>query len=395
MSKAQPVRRGGHLSKDVERPLLARLAEAVKTKEPFSASFPLDVERYQNPERFQSERELFWGHPLVVAHVDELRESGDVITESVCGIGVVAAKDPQGIIRIFLNACRHRGAAVVEAPCLKGRKALVCPYHAWAYNLDGRLRHVPSADSFANLDTQALGLVEVPSSVQGGFVWAQIRGSDGAPDVARHLGPEIAADLDAVQLAEHRVHQKVEVERQCNWKLVMDAFAEGYHLRSLHSQSLARFFLDQAILDDFSPHARHLGARKNFVNVMDNLEDARIRDHATLFYNLFPNVILVFHPDWISQVSLFPSAPDRVRVVHRMLVHPEVLDSAKEGHLEKTFAHIHGQVFEKEDLRIAESIQSALATGANQTFITGGQERGLKIFHDALDRALAETREEK
>jgi len=98
-------------------------------------------------------------------------------------------------------------------------------------------------------------------------------------------------------------------------------------------------------------------------------------------------MVLVFHPHWLSAMTLHPEAPDRVRVVHRMLVADEP-DDARAQQLEQSFAHIDGVVFETEDLHIAESIQSTLASGANREILIGAQEEGMRLFHAARDHAL-------
>ena len=177
--------------------------------------------------------------------------------------------------------------------------------------------------------------------------------------------------------------------KHANWKLVMDAFAEGYHLKSLHRESLARFFLEQTILDDCAPHVRQVGARKSLLDRDAGSKPPSVRRDTTVFYNVFPNAVLVFHPHWVSQMSLFPKGVDHVRVVHRMLAREVPTDDEARERLERSFEHIHGQVFEKEDLAIAESIQSTLASGANDELTLGGMEEGMRLFHAARDRALA------
>jgi Rieske 2Fe-2S family protein len=113
-----------------------------------------------------------------------------------------------------------------------------------------------------------------------------------------------------------------------------------------------------------------------------------VRRYTTPFYNLFPNAVLVFHPLWLSQMSLMPEGVDQVRVVHRMLLAEPPSDDAERVRLEKSFAHIHGEVFEKEDLAICESIQSTLNSGANSNVLLGGLEEGMRLFHVDRDRAL-------
>lgn len=349
----------------------------------------IPIARYVDPEEFEKERlALFHRQPVIVAHVSELASPGDFVTESVTGVPVVALRDHDESIRVFVNVCRHRGARLLEDDRGTCSKAITCRYHAWSYRLDGSLLHVPNEEVFGSLETEELGLRAVPHEVRHGFVWVRIAG--GPPNVEAALGPTLDDDFNAFGLATHTVAQTVSTTRTANWKLVMDAFAEGYHLKSLHRRSLSRFFLTGQILDDCAPHVRQVGARKTLLEAVKKDRDAwDFRRDTTAFYNLFPNAILVFHPLWLSQMSLMPEGVDRVRVVHRMLVAREPEDDESRVRLEKSFKHIQEEVFEKEDLSIAESIQSTLSSGANSSVLVGGLEEGMRLFHVARDRAIA------
>jgi len=367
------------------------------TKEPSSEiptrSSHVSVERYVDPDELEAERvALFRRQPVIVAHVSEVPEPGSFITEDVCGVPLVVLRDVDGTIRVFVNACRHRGARLVDADQGTCKKAITCRYHAWSYRLDGSLLHVPNEEVFDGLDRAQLSLQTVRHEVRHGFIWVLIDPPDGAAlDVASALGPVLDDDFEAFGLEGHHVARKVTADTTANWKLVMDAFAEGYHVKSLHRDSLSRFFVNGQLVDDCAPHVRQVGARKTLLEAAKGPESGwDLRRDTTVFYNVFPNAVLVFHPLWLSQMSLMPEGVDRVRVVHRMLVANEPADDVARARIEKSFTHIHGEVFEKEDLMIAESIQTTLRSGANSTVLMGGLEEGMRLFHVARDRALAD-----
>lgn len=366
-------------------------------KEPASeiptGSSRVSVDRYIDPAELERERvALFRRQPVIVAHTSEVPERGNFVTENVCGVPLVVLRDAEGTIRVFVNACRHRGARLLDADQGTCKKAITCPYHAWSYRLDGSLLHVPNEEFFDPLDHAKLGLRAVQHEVRHGFVWVLIDPPDGsAIDVAAALGPVLDDDFDAFGLADHHMARKASPTRTANWKLVMDAFAEGYHVKSLHRKSLSRFFLSGQIIDDCAPHIRQVGARKTLLEVAEGPESGwDLRRDTTVFYNVFPNVVFVFHPLWLSQMSIMPEGVDQVRVVHRMLVAEKATDEVARARLEKSFTHIHGEVFEKEDLAIAESIQTTLRSGANSTVLMGGLEEGMRLFHVARDLAIAD-----
>lgn len=380
---------------DVQRAVIARLLAAIRdpTQTAEARSTRIDVDRYLDPAELAREQAaLFRRQPVIVAHESELSENRAFITDELGGTPLIVLRDDSGAIRVFINACRHRGARLLSEASGTCKRALTCRYHAWSYGLDGELLHVPHADMFEDLDPSALGLVPITHEVRHGFVWALIDATSSQLDVARALGPTLDDDFAALDFAGHRVAHKLETTKNANWKLVMDAFAEGYHLKSLHRESLARFFLETTILDDCDPHVRQVGARKTLLEA-DERDEASwdLRRDTTAFYNVFPNAVFVLHPNWVSQMSLVPVGVDRVRVVHRMLAPANVTDEEATTRLEKSFRHIHGQVFEKEDLAIAESIQSTLASGANEHVLLGAFEEGMRLFHRARDRALEEV----
>lgn len=377
---------------EVQRAAIKRLLtmSAEPEKEIPTRSTHVPIERYVDPAEYEKERvALFQRQPVIVAHVSELPNAGDFVTENVAGVPVIVLRDTGGELRVFVNVCRHRGARLLDERRGTCRKAITCRYHAWSYRLDGSLLHVPNEEVFEPLDTSTLGLHTVTHQVRHGFVWIRM---DGEPlDVSAALGPMLDDDFDAFGLATHHVARTVSTTRAANWKLVMDAFAEGYHVKSLHRKSLSRFFLNGQILDDCAPHVRQVGARKTLLEAVKQDQDGwDLRRDTTVFYNLFPNAVLVFHPLWLSQMSLMPEGVDRVRVVHRMLVAEPPADDELRARLEKSFEHIQEEVFEKEDLAIAESIQSTLESGANSSVLIGGLEEGMRLFHIARDNAIAE-----
>ena len=378
------------VQRSVMRRLLAAICEPANAVE--TRSSRVSIDRYTDPAELAREQvALFRRQPIILAHVSELTKPRDFVTQDVGGVPLVILRDDEGEIRVFVNACRHRGTRLLEEAEGSCKRTLTCRYHAWTYGLDGSLIRVPHEEVFEGLERSTLGLRSVPHQVWHGFVWAVVDGERGAaPDMAASLGPVLDDDFDAFELATHHVARKLTTVKNANWKLVMDAFAEGYHLKSLHRQSLARFFLETSILDDCAPHVRQVGARKTLLEVAGESEETwDLRRDTTVFYNVFPNSVLVFHPLWVSQMSLFPVGVDHVRVVHRMLAPCEPSDEAARARLEKSFEHIHSQVFEKEDLSIAESIQSTLASGSNDHVLLGGLEEGMRLFHQARDRALA------
>lgn len=352
------------------------------------ATTTIPVAHYVSDERLARERAiLFRRYPIAIAAASELAAPGDCLTHDALGLPVLVVRDDTGTARAFLNVCRHRGMRLVgDAPCRK--KAFVCPYHGWTYGLGGGLRHVPHAEAFDDLDTSAHGLVALPIESRHGLLW--VHPTPGATlDLDAFLGP-IDADLRAFDLAGHVLHRRVDTVRRANWKLVIDAFLEAYHIRVLHRDTIYRFFLDACAASDVvGPHVRSATARRRAATCATRPEgDWDLREDFTFTHFVFPNSVLIYHPDYVSHVAVFPVDADHVRWVHAMLVPEAQATPAHAAHWERTFALIEETVFEREDLFAAEGIQAGLRAGANDAITLGRLEGSVQHFHATIAEAL-------
>jgi phenylpropionate dioxygenase-like ring-hydroxylating dioxygenase large terminal subunit len=352
----------------------------------------LDPAIYRDPERFAAERDrLFRRLPLCVGHVDQLAEPGSVLAFELCGVPVLLARGRDGELRAFLNVCRHRGARLVaEEGAVCRKQSFVCPYHAWTYRLDGSLAGVPRAEAFPDLERPALGLRPLPCAVRHGLIWVVLDPATGTPpDVAGHLGA-LDRELEAIGIGRHRFFRQHAVRRATNWKLIVDAFLEVYHVCRLHAGTIGPFFVDAvAVNDSVGRHVRSLIARERTSEIRSlPPQDWSPQMHGTLVHFIFPNSVLIYHPDYISHLGLFPSAPDETLFVHTMLIPEAPADEKAASHWQRSFELIDAGVFNKEDLVICEQIQRGLGCGANDALIVGRLEQNLQRFHSAVDAAL-------
>jgi phenylpropionate dioxygenase-like ring-hydroxylating dioxygenase large terminal subunit len=347
---------------------------------------------YTDPEQYQAElSRLFRGLPLCLGHADQLDTSGTVLARDIAGLPLLMTRDSSGAVRVFLNACRHRGARLVageETVCR--RSSLSCLYHGWTYGLDGRLLSVPRRDAFPTLDVAAHGLRQLPSAVRHGLIWATLDPNTTArPDVAAHLGG-LDADLAALGLGRHRFFRQNAVLRKTNWKLIIDAFIEFYHIKRLHAATVGQYFADaKAAADWVGPHQRLLVARDTFKDALQlPREQWDPRQHGTLVHFIFPNSLIVHHPDYISHMGIFPAGIDQSLFVHTMLTPELPADDKARAHWERSFELIDTDVFNGEDLFICEQIQLGLAAAENASFVLGRFENNVRRFHETIAASL-------
>jgi len=356
-----------------------------------AAESTIDATIYGSQARYDLEiAKIFRKVPLCLGHEDQLREPGSMIARDLFGLPMLLVRDRNGEINVLLNVCRHRGARLIagqEEVCRKG--ALSCPYHGWTYDLNGGLRAIPGAEAFPNVDKAERALRRLPSVVRHGLIWAIMDPNQSTIDVPGFLGG-IDDDLKALDLGSHRFFRQHARRRKTNWKLVMDAFQEVYHIKRLHSKTIAPYFLDiKSAGEGVGPHTRILVGRKNLAEAKVLPPQAwDIRKHATLTHAIFPNTLIIYHPDYTSHLGMFPTAPDEILFVHTMFTPHEPRNEKERAHWDRSFALLDGGVFGDEDLFISEQIQMGVNSGANDSLLLGRFEHHLRRFHGEIEKHL-------
>ena len=369
-------------------PTDAQIALAIQCRDgggpaQFSRStVPADV--YTSQDWFADEQaKLFQCFPVVIGPSAMLPQAGTLMTHDGFGVPLILMRDKRGALRLFLNACRHRGTRLIDAPEPVKDPLVICPYHAWAYGLDGRLKGLPRPDTFPGMDKGPMGLVPVPAAEAGGLIWAAPHRADTASfDLAE--GP-LAADFDALGLGDMHLYARRTHRVRSNWKLIMDAFLESYHVQRLHQNTIAKFFEDGVTAGDtVGPHARSAVARVGGLDGIDFADWPALRRILTFAYQLFPGTVLVASPDYVNLMVLMPQAVGETLVEDFMLI-PEPPQTEKaEAHWQRSWALLDGQVFGVEDFGAAEAGQRGLESGAIRELELGGLEQGIKRFHDTV-----------
>ena len=209
---------------------------------PLATARALPPAAYVDEAFFARERDLvFRRYWISVAFGHDIPEPGDAMPIEAAGTPLILARDRAGEIRAFHNVCRHRGSAILGAP-VKGQPTLRCPYHGWAYGLDGRLRATPLWDGNrvtppGALDRDNLGLVPVRCGVWADIVFVDLSGT--APPLAEFVRP-VAERWAPYRTDDLALAHCADGAIAANWKLGIEGALENYHEDFVHPSLPAR-----------------------------------------------------------------------------------------------------------------------------------------------------------
>jgi len=344
---------------------------------------------YTDEARLDAEREAILNKaPIIVGHIDDLKTAGDHFAFDYLGQPLLIVRGKDDIIRTFLNVCRHRGVRLCNAEGVTRKPSFVCPYHNWTYGLNGDLINVPLEESFENENVSSRNLAAIPCAVKGGLIFVSLD-KEADLNLDSFLG-NIAEDLDAFNFEGQVIFDRSVRTKKCNWKLILEAFEDNYHVIRLHKNTLGGLFLDAtADIERVGDHMRSLVARSSFEEMRNKPQAAwDVRNDTTLAYFLFPNTVIIIHPDYISHLGLYPTSTDETVCIHTCLIDKTPETEKEQAHFERAFAVIDEGVFNAEDFFVCEQAQIGMRSGTNETLPLSTHEVGIQLLHDIFDEHL-------
>jgi choline monooxygenase len=362
------------------------------TRLPVDYASTLIPDAYTSGEFHALELERVFGTVWVpVSVADELAGPGSFIVCDVAGRSVVVCRNRDGALRAHHNVCRHRGCQLVAEPSGSVKRFFQCPYHAWAYDLDGACLGTP-------LFTPEAG---IPEDQQGIFDMSEVKAFDkadhslhpvrveqwgclvvvcldpSAPSLLEELG-DLPERLAGYRLGEQRLARRVEYEIDANWKLVAENFMEYYHLPWVHPGLVK--------VSPMSAHHRWQGPGMYVgfctTPIAGNSEDGGWQGlppmdgltgtdaESARFAWLFPSVAINALPNHTFLMLTRPTAPGHTSEVTYLLL-PEATHAALDDDGERAVDELLAfwDEVNREDIAIVERVQR----GLSNTAYTGGR----------------------
>ena len=327
---------------------------------------------------------LFREHPLVMCLSSHMPNPGDYVTDDLSGVPVLVARNAEGEVRAFLNVCRHRGSPVAQG-CGAGKKMFVCPYHAWTYDLEGRLRARGPSDAFPDITADNGSLVPLPAAEKHGIIWVKTSpGPDiDADDLLQGLGPELAS----YKLETSSHYQTSSLHKPMNWKLVIDTFLETWHIGTLHRKTVASIFQPNInVFDAFGYNGRFILPRRSILELRDKPESEwDLLKHSAIIYLLFPNTLIVWQGDHVETWRSFPEGLSTDQcIAEAALYSPEPATTEKaRKYWDKNMELLLATV-EHEDFPVCIDMQRGFRSNAQSYITFGCNEPGLTHYHHEM-----------
>lgn len=340
---------------------------------PLSQAETIPAHWYRSPEHFMLERDLIlcrnWQY---VGHRSQVQSPGDFIVDEVLGRPLIIVHGANGQINCFFNVCRHRGGPLAIRS--GNSKVLRCLYHAWAYNLDGKLIGTPRFDGVENFSKEDCHLERIRLEEYEGFFFVDLSGK--APPLEQHLAG-IREQIAPINLHDMVFHRRVTYEINCNWKVYIDNFMEGYHIHPIHPE-LARML-------DTNGYTTTIQNNKvlqygPFSGNGGNIYQAE--GGAAYYYQIFPNFMLNILPGRIQLNSILPIDVQRTSMVFDYFYTERDIEKLnKLASDDDTFSDL----VQRQDVEICELVQKGLNSGSyDRGRLSVLEEKGVHGFQNML-----------
>ncbi len=347
---------------------------------------------YASSEVWEREKErIWWNDWICVGRTQEVAEPGNYVVRDIAGESVFITRNEAGELRAFYNVCAHRGTKFVDDAerTASVRKAFVCPYHAWTYDLNGQLIGTPNVKEDEHFDRADHPLYDIAVDHYAGFMFLNM--SAGTPQPLMEAltdGAESITAFERFKMDELTVGVRLVYEVAANWKIVVENYNECLHCPQVHPElvrvvPLFRFgeVWDEVTKDDGNWMIEGATSfTKTGKSELPPLPGLEPEDHTMYFGSYeYPNLMLNLHPDCIMSYIGYPKGPNHTTVVSEFLFRPETIagpDFKPEPVVE------FWDTISKQDWDVCERVQTGVSSRAFTRGVYPRQDRFLYWFNE-------------
>jgi phenylpropionate dioxygenase-like ring-hydroxylating dioxygenase large terminal subunit len=323
-----------------------------------------------------------------VCHVEKTRDPGSYVTVQIAGHPIAVVRGKDGVLRAFYNVCKHRAHALLSGSGTTTR--IMCPYHAWVYQLDGQLARAPHTENLRDFDTSEICLDQVQVEAFCGFIFVNLDPSAASlASQSGNLETEVrhwAPDVDKLTFG-HRLSYDI----KSNWKNVVDNFLECYHCPTAHKDFCDLVDMDTYKVTTYGNYSSHMADAGTSPNSAYDVSNATVKTHAVWW--LWPTTCLMRYPGRSSMIvlNIIPVGPDRTLETYDFF-----LETPEPDPMELDAIRYLDEVLQVEDIGLVESVQRGMNTPAftqgrivNDPAGSGKSEHALHHFHGLVLDAYA------
>jgi choline monooxygenase len=304
-------------------------------------------------------------------------------TADLAGEPIVVVRDKEGMLRAFSNVCRHRAGPIAQGSGCKN--ALRCGYHGWTYALDGRLIGTPDVEGVEFFDRSTMGMVPIRLETWEQFIFVNF--DPNAEPLSAFLG-EIPRQARGFQFAGLQLAERRDYVIQCNWKVYVDNYLEGYHIPIAHPGLMREIDYAQYRTETFRYYSQQFAPIRG---MRPEDKDERIYASGTdvreaLYFWVFPNLMLNIYPDNVSTNLIVPLSQEKTLTIFEWFVHDTTSEKARER-IRKAVAF--SDEVQQEDIGLCESVQRGLRSSTyDRGRYSVKRENGVHHFHLLLREFL-------
>ena len=344
---------------------------------------------YKDPAFLELEREKIFGRTWqAVGRADMVLRPGDYFTCELQGEPLVITRDAAGDLRALSNVCRHRAGPVAAG---KGnRKSLQCRYHGWTYTLDGRLFAQPEFEGVQDWDKSKICLPSHKVQSWGPYIFVNL-------DPECFSFTEMLGKIpDEIQQQGFEIDQMNFIERReyivnCNWKVYIDNYLEGYHIPIAHPGLFREIDYEQYRVDSYryyaSAYAPIRPLKEGDIHGRDRRYVRTEAETRALYYWIFPNFMINIYPDNLQANMILPVDHEKTLTVFEWFFKEPGTGEGWES-LQQSIAF--SDQIQQEDIELCESVQRGLKSRTyDKGRLSVKRENGLHHFHSLVHEFLS------